>query len=201
MEYRYLYKSLEKHLNHKNYTIITGARQVGKTSLLKQLFSHLKGRNEDAVLLNLENKELLDELNSNVKSVFKHVATVPKLIVDGDATKRIYLLIDEVQYLDDPSNFLKFLYDEYEYNVKVVATGSSAFYIDTKFKDSLAGRKRIFQLYPLSFNEFLVFKRQEKVGLELHNMVEEPSYISQYKVNSYSLLMEYLTYGGIPQLF
>ncbi len=198
MEYRYLYKSLEKHLSHKNYTIITGARQVGKTSLLKQLFSHLKWRNEDAVLLNLENKELLDELNRNVKSVFKHVATVPKLIVDGAATKRIYLLIDEVQYLDDPSNFLKFLYDEYEYNVKVVATGSSAFYIDTKFKDSLAGRKRIFQLYPLSFNEFLVFKRQEKVKTELYNMVEEPSYISQYKVNSYSLLMEYLTYGGYP---
>jgi predicted AAA+ superfamily ATPase len=123
---------------------------------------------------------------------------LPKKIIDGKAEKRIFLLIDEIQYLDDPTNFLKFLYDEYEYNVKVVATGSSAFYIDTKFNDSLAGRKRIFQLYPLSFNEFLVFKRQEKITSEITYQVSEPSYVSDYATNTYTLLLEYLTYGGYP---
>jgi len=198
MEFRYLYKKIEKHLAHKNYTIITGARQVGKTSLLRQLYSYLQGKNEEVVFLNLENKELLSSLNSNIKEVFNYISTMPQKIIDGLVKKRIYLLIDEVQYLDDPTNFLKFLYDEYEYNVKVVATGSSAFYIDKKFKDSLAGRKRIFQLYPLSFNEFLVFKRQEKINKEITYMVSEPSYISEYKRSTYSLLLEYLTYGGYP---
>lgn len=198
LKHRYLYKILEKHLGHKNYSIITGARQVGKTSLLKQLYFHLQDKNEIVVLLNLENKELLKNLNQDVLAVFNHVQIAPKKALEGKAEKRIYLLIDEVQYLDDPTNFLKFLYDEYEYNVKVVATGSSAFYLDTKFKDSLAGRKRIFQLYPLSFNEFLVFKRQEKLNKEINYMVSEPSYVSQYQMSTYALFMEYLTYGGYP---
>jgi predicted AAA+ superfamily ATPase len=198
MEFRYLYKNVERHLAHKNYTIITGARQVGKTSLLRQLYRFLKNEDKEVVFLNLENKELLSSLNADVRKVFNYISATPQKIIDGQVKKRIYLLIDEVQYLDDPTNFLKFLYDEYEYNVKVVATGSSAFYIDKKFRDSLAGRKRIFQLYPLSFNEFLVFKRQEKINKEITYMVSEPSYVSEYKRSTYSLLMEYLTYGGYP---
>ncbi|PJB15817.1 MAG: AAA family ATPase [Flavobacteriales bacterium CG_4_9_14_3_um_filter_32_8] len=200
MEYRYLYKSLENHLSHKNYTIITGARQVGKSSLLKQLFFYLKNNKEEVVLLNLENKELLVSLNKDVKSIFTHVQLVPQKIINGKTSQRIYLLIDEIQYLDNPTNFLKFLYDEYEYNVKVVVTGSSAFYIDAKFKDSLAGRKRVFQLYPLSFNEFLVFKRQEKINKEIAYHASEPSYVSQYLTSTESLLREYLTYGGYPAI-
>lgn len=198
MKFRFLYNDLKKHLQHKNYTILTGARQVGKTSLLKQLYYHLQDKNEEVVFLNLENKEILKSLNKNVKTVFNHVQIVPKKIIEGKTEKRIYLLIDEIQYLDDPSNFLKFLYDEYEYNVKVITTGSSAFYIDTKFNDSLAGRKRIFHLYPLSFNEFLIFKRQEKITSEINHQVSEPSYISEYKTNTYTLFLEYMTYGGYP---
>ena len=198
MRFRYLYKHLENHLVKKTYTIITGARQVGKTSLLKQLYAYLKKKNEIAVILNLEDTKLLTSFNNDVNAVFKHVPISAKKILDGKTDKRIYLLIDEIQYLDDPSNFLKYLYDEYEYNVKVIATGSSAFYIDHKFKDSLAGRKRIFQLYPLSFNEFMEFKNYEEAKDDLINMVMEPSYVSQYGVNINSLFYEYLTYGGYP---
>jgi predicted AAA+ superfamily ATPase len=198
MEYRYLYKDLENHLNHKIYTIITGARQVGKTSLLKQLYYHLLKKEKEVVLLNLESKDLLGSLNKNVESVFNRVKVLPKKIIEGKVSNRIYLLIDEIQYLDDPTNFLKYLYDEYEYNVKVVATGSSAFYIDKKFNDSLAGRKRIFQLYPLSFNEFLIFKRQKKIEKEINFIVSEPNYYSEYQISIKGLLREYLTYGGYP---
>lgn len=198
MRNRYLYTEIKKHLSHKNYTILTGARQVGKTSLIKQLYFHLQGGEEIAVLLNLEDKNLLKELNDDVSNVFNRVKVKPQKILEGQTEKRIYLLIDEIQYLDDPSNFLKYLYDEYEYNVKVVATGSSAFYIDTKFSDSLAGRKRIFQLYPLSFNEFLAFKQQEEINEEISYMVSEPSYVSGFMRSTESYLQEYLTYGGYP---
>ena len=110
MKYRYLYKSLKKHLEHKNYTILTGARQVGKTSLLKQLFFYLKKQHEEVVLLNLEDKNILRSLDTNVKHVFDYVKFKPKKIIQGKTTDRIFLLIDEIQYLDDPANFLKFLY-------------------------------------------------------------------------------------------
>ena len=198
MQFRYLYKKLEKHLAHKNYTIVTGARQVGKTSLLRQLYSYLLENGEDASLLNLEDKDLLAELDANPKSVFNLVKTKPKRIIEGKQKQRIYLLIDEIQYLEDPTNFLKLLYDEYEYNVKIVATGSSAFYIDRKFKDSLVGRKQIFHLFPLSFNEFVVFKRSPKINTEISFMVSEPNYKSGYQMNIKGLLMEYLRYGGYP---
>ena len=198
MKHRFLYKKLEKHLKHKNYTIITGARQVGKTSLLKQLYQHLNNSNQAVFFINLENKEILKTINQDVKSVFNKINITPKKILEGKTQKRIYLLIDEIQYLDDPTNFLKFLYDEYEYNVKVVATGSSAFYIDKKFKDSLAGRKRIFHLYPLSFEEFLIFKGKKEIKEEINYIVSEPSYNSDYGMNINNLLMEYLTFGGYP---
>jgi len=198
MEYRHLYDQLEKHLTHKNYTIITGARQVGKTSLLRQLYNSLQENNEEVMFLNLEDKELLSSLNHNAKSVFRRIRTIPLKIIEGKTKKRIYLLIDEIQYLEDPTNFLKLLYDEYEYNMKIVATGSSAFYIDEKFRDSLAGRKRVFHLYPLSFNEFLIFKRKKKINKEIGYIVSEPSYISEYHIDIYALLQEYLTYGGYP---
>jgi len=198
MNFRYLYSDLKKHLSNKNHTILTGARQVGKTSLLRQLYTSLRDEKEDVIFLNLENKEILSNLNKDVMSVFKLVKNSPLKIIEGKTTNRIYLLIDEIQYLDDPTNFLKFIYDEFEYNVKVVCTGSSAFYIDTKFKDSLAGRKRIFQLYPLSFNEFLIFKKQEKINSEISHIVSEPDYKTLYGVSMESLLREYLMYGGYP---
>ena len=96
MEYRYLYKDLENHLNHKIYTIITGARQVGKTSLLKQLYYHLLKKEKEVVLLNLESKDLLGSLNKNVESVFNRVKVLPKKIIEGKVSNRIYLLIDEM---------------------------------------------------------------------------------------------------------
>ena len=55
--------------------------------------------------------------------------------IDSKAQQIIF--IDEVQYLANPSNFLKLLYDEYHENMKLVVSGSSSFYIDRKFKDSL----------------------------------------------------------------
>jgi len=54
--------------------------------------------------------------------------------------KKTFLLVDEVQYLDNPSNFLKYFYDTYCQKIKIIASGSSAFYLDKKFKDSLVGR-------------------------------------------------------------
>ncbi len=198
MKYRYLYKNLEKHLEHKTYTILTGARQVGKTTLLRQLYKHLKEKGETAAFVSLENKLLLLSLDKNPNTIFDLVSETPKKIIEGITENRIYIFIDEIQYLENPSNFLKYLYDEYEYNVKIIASGSSAFYIDKNFKDSLAGRKRIFHLYPLSFNEFLLFKGQKELNKEITYMVQEPNYISLYRRSIHSLLNEYLVFGGYP---
>jgi uncharacterized protein len=105
-------------------------------------------------------------------------------------TAKIVVCIDEIQYLKDPTNFLKLIYDLYRNRIKLFVTGSSAFYIDRHFKDSLAGRKKIFTLYPLSFSEFLIFKEQQTL-ISYQKYPLPSQYIQQF----YALFSEYIQYG------
>ena len=126
---------IRQHLFKKEATILIGARQVGKSTLLKQLAAELQNEGSDVVFLNLERKDILTDLNENPENIFRYFP---------QNSPKAYAFIDEVQYLSDPTNFLKLLYDEHSDKLKIVATGSSAFYIDRNSKDSLAGRKKIF---------------------------------------------------------
>ncbi|MEA1936832.1 MAG: DUF4143 domain-containing protein [Patescibacteria group bacterium] len=107
------------------------------------------------------------------------------------------VFVDEIQYLDNPSNFLKLLYDEKRDDIKIIASGSSSFYIDKKFKDSLAGRKFLFEIYPLSFDEFLLFNQEN----ELLGQINKDKNLSiYYKKILLGLLETYLRYGGYPKV-
>lgn len=135
-----LFNQLYNHLAAKEYTIIIGARQTGKSMLLLQLYQKLISENRKAYQLTLEDPRILKAINEHPENLFN--------FIPQPEDKRIYVLIDEVQYAENPTNFLKLLYDKYLNKLKIIATGSSAFYIDRKFKDSLAGRK---QILPIGF--------------------------------------------------
>jgi predicted AAA+ superfamily ATPase len=188
---RKLFQALADHLYEKEFTIVSGPRQSGKTTLLDQLGEHLKQRDEEVFQLTLEDHAILARLNQHPENLFDFVVRKPG--------KRVFVLIDEVQYLDDPSNFLKLIHDKYHSRVKIIATGSSAFYIDRKFKDSLAGRKQLFELYTLDFDEFLFFRTgtgamQEELGRIRNN----DQYRSSQRIELESYFNEYLTFGGYP---
>jgi len=188
---RKLFEDLQDHLLKKEFSIITGARQTGKSTLLKQLEAYCKEMEIPVVFLNLENKTILAELNENPLNLLKFIPA-PNI--------RTVALVDEIQYLDDPSNFLKLLYDEHSEQIKVIATGSSAFYIDDQFRDSLAGRKKIFQLYTCSFDEYLELSgksdlREEKDQL-LKNEDFKSTLIDYLRVEWDS----YMIYGGYPAI-
>jgi uncharacterized protein len=179
---------IQKHIHQKEFTIVTGARQIGKSTLLKYLFEQIT--DQPTVFLNLERKNILVDLNENPENVFKYCPE--------NTDKRVIVFIDEIQYLADPTNFLKLLYDEYVDRIKIVATGSSAFYIDTNFKDSLAGRKKIFELKTLDFEGFLKFKGENGLikdlrNIRLNSQLKTPN-ITRLRI----YLEEYLTYGGYP---
>ena len=186
---RNLFKRLVFHLEKKEYTIITGARQTGKSTLLKQLEEYCNAMQYPVLHINLENKNILSELD---KSPLNLLSFLPA------SEKRITVLIDEIQYLQDPSNFLKLIYDEYVEKIKLVVTGSSAFYIDDSFRDSLAGRKKIFNLLTCSFDEYLLLSGKGE-------LVDEIARI-QSNSNAKSLQLEvlqqewenYMIYGGYP---
>jgi uncharacterized protein len=194
---RKLYNTIIPNLERKEYIIITGARQVGKTIILKQLSKYLKENNEVNFYLTLENPDILNTINDHPGNVLQFTGFGP-LTQDTKSDRRVTLLIDEVQYLKDPSNFLKYHYDENGDWLKIVATGSSAFYLDSKFKDSLAGRKRIFELFPLDFEEFLLFKGYPDWIREWEQMRNNVAYISLSYREIFLLFEEYLSFGGYP---
>ena len=122
---------------HREETIIlTGPRQSGKTSLLKIIEKKLKEEEKPVIFFNLEDEEILGYLNQRPSNLLK--------LVSPQKDQKVNVILDEVQYLDHPTNFLKLIYDDYRDKIKLIVSGSSAFYIDAKFKDSLAGRKKIF---------------------------------------------------------
>ena len=179
--------SAQKYLNQDEILLFIGPRQAGKTTILKQLQDSLKERKELTFSLNLEDPDYLTLLNDSPKNLFK-IFTLPE-------DKKSFVFIDEIQYLNDPSRFLKYFYDEFKGRIKILASGSSAFYLDEKFKDSLAGRKKIFYVHTLSFKEFLRFKKYEELsGKDFHHLSlnEKETLGIQY--------YEFMTFGGYPRI-
>lgn len=183
---RDILQKIKKVIARDEFIIINGARQTGKTSALLMLKSFLEEKGDICHYFNLENSEYLNLLN-------KHPYNIFELLPKSKAKQCVF--IDEIQYLDDPANFLKLNFDEKRNEIKIIASGSSSFYIDKKFQDSLAGRKFLFELFPLNFNEFLIFNKQEEL-ISRKNVK-----LSAYYGKIISELWEkYLIFGGYPKV-
>ncbi len=191
---------IENHLDKKEYTILTGARQTGKTTLITKLFKELKTSEKNVYYLTLENADVLRDINESPENIFKYALRPPAPLVQTPKSKRVIVFIDEIQYANNPSHILKYLYDKYLDNLKVVATGSSAFYLDSSFKDSLSGRKRIFILKTLSFAEYLHFIERDDLSDVLQMMRHQPDFISMQKEEILEKFNQYLIYGGYPSV-
>lgn len=197
---RALYPQILEHLSKKQHTIITGARQVGKTSLLQLLYKELQQGGKTVRYLSFEDPIILEAVNEHPEKVLSFLPVLPLPSLEGQQEQPVYLLIDEVQYAKDPTHLLKYLYDKFQQNLKIVATGSSAFYIDQTFTDSLAGRKRIFRLYPLSFQEYLDFSNVPDLQQEVSLLRSREGYISPQAQTLTAHFYQFLTYGGYPEV-
>ena len=189
MKKRKLFNDLVSFMPQKELAIVTGARQTGKSTLLRQLEQYCIQKGSPTLFLNLENKAILSELDISPLNILRYLP---------DTSERVIVLIDEVQYLADPTNFLKLVYDEHASRVKIIASGSSAFYLDKKFKDSMAGRKRIFQLPTCSFEEYLEIGRKSTVLDEIRRLARDPQAKSIRLENLWLEWEQYITYGGYP---
>jgi len=170
--------------------LITGARQTGKTTALNQIHSRLKNLGEESYIFTLEDPEYLRLLNEHPDRLWQ--------IIPRPTTKKQYILIDEIQYLANPTNFLKYHYDLNRESVKLIVTGSSAFYLDCHFNDSLAGRKIIYNLATLGLKEFLRFKEREDLS-QLVSANPDFGYLPLIQKRALiNLTEEYLIYGGYP---
>lgn len=179
---RQLLQKITAFINRKEAILIKGTRQVGKTTLLKLLKNILiakyKINKNNIYFFDLEKLDIRDDFNNNPENLLKYI---------NSKTHKQYVFIDEIQYLDNPSNFLKILVDHHA-QLKIFATGSSSLEIKRKIQDSLIGRVFYFQLYPLNFIEFLTFQNKK--------FPQKPTNLQKKQLDS--LLKEYLTFGGFP---
>lgn len=183
---RKIFTQIEPYIGDDTIIVLHGARQVGKTHILFYIRDWLVQKGKKMFYYDLEYPELLADLNAGVESFRSDLRG--KGYVEGE---EIYALVDEIQYLENPSSFLKIIADHYK-NVHLIVSGSSTFEIKSKFTDSLAGRTTPFEVFPLSFAEYLEFK---EIDYTLP-LVTSSSGIAHLR----QLYAEFVTHGGYPRV-
>ena len=184
---RDIVEKIEKYLSTNDIVVLIGARQVGKTYILYWLRDYLKDKNETVYYIDLEDSRIVEILDSGVESFLNHLREEGFL----SENSKTFVLIDEIQYLKNPSSFLKLMADHHK-NIKLIVSGSSSFEIKNKFKDSLVGRTVNFEIFNLSFKEFLRFKK--------YHFDEKQIFTKKKKEELLMFFKEYVLYGGYPKI-
>ncbi len=154
--------------------VITGVRRCGKSTLLLQYKDYLLEngiKDSDILYMSFESAEWYEikdykDLYNYIKSKYHD--------------KKIYLLLDEVQNVEDWEKAVNSLL--VDINCDIYITGSNAYLLSSELTTLLAGRVYTINMYPFSFSEYL----------QINNNTN-----SQDK---YQLFNDYLKYGGMPML-
>ena len=163
-------------INLHKAIILLGARQVGKTTLLRALEARIARTGKSIRYLNCDLEEERQAINTTSRTL------LDRLVAGKDA-----LLVDEVQRLDNPGLTLKILVDLYP-ELIVLVTGSSSFELRNRMSDALTGRYIDFRLYPFSLDEVL-----QASGVLDDLALRKPTADAQ--------LSEILRYGLYPEIY
>ncbi len=160
---RLILNKLIEEITQPEINILLGPRQVGKTTLLKQLQKHADQLGYATDFFDLEQPQVLAEFNVSDAEILEKIKKNGQII-----------FIDEFQYIQNISKIFKAVYDS-DLKLKIICSGSSSLEIHKHLKESLAGRRFLFRIYPLQYSEI-------------------KSKYKKYSLNSY------LSYGGMPGL-
>jgi len=182
---RKIYDKIKKHLDKKEITIISGIRQCGKSTILHKLRTNLIKEGEKTIFLNFDfdkDKEFLKTQESLVN----------KLKFEFGSNKG-YVFIDEIQRRENAGLYLKGIYD-LRLPYKFIVSGSGSVELKEKIQESLLGRKRVFEMTPVNFSEFVNYKTNYKYSEKINE------YFEFEKEKTEQFLKEYLNYGGFPRI-
>lgn len=179
--------NLQDYLNMRinKIIVLNGFRRVGKTYILYGLAKELLKSNsrEEVVQINFEDEripiktEFLSGLLPAAEEIFN---------------KKIkYLFLDELHNIPNWSKWLRRIYDNQ--NMRIFVSGSSSRMSEEEIPTELRGRFLEIKIFPLSFKEFLKFK---KLSFDFKIL----DYSEKEKPLILKALTEYLTYGGLPEI-
>jgi predicted AAA+ superfamily ATPase len=141
--------SIQRWLYKGKVLVLTGARQVGKTTMLKSMFTD-------------ENNEIL-WLNADETRVRSRLSELDVLSLQNIIGRYKIVIIDEVQRIQNAGLLLKILVDNFK-EVQFIATGSSALDISEQIFEPLTGRYLLFHLFPFTLAE--VYPRKSVFEIE-----------------------------------
>jgi predicted AAA+ superfamily ATPase len=182
---RKLFSELIDHLPQKELSLIIGPRQAGKTTLMEMLKEYLDNRAERTLFLNLDIEW--------DRPHFESQAALIKKIELEMGQKHGYVFIDEIQRKDDAGLFLKGLFD-LKLMYKFIISGSGSLELKQKINESVVGRKRLFELSTLTFEEFINHLTEYRYENSLADFLA----IETDRV--LMLLSEYMQFGGYPRI-
>lgn len=182
---RHLEEPISHHFQkYREVLVLLGARQVGKTTLLKKCFP-------GAYFLSVDNESVRQNLERYDFSVYRQ-------IFPADVKE---LVIDEIHFLSDPGRAAKIIYDQMP-EIKLIITGSSSLQIKNRASESLAGRKIDYYLFPLTLSEILFQKGIENIlnYRLVENILQEKMKDKIYNFDLEGILANIIIYGGYPVL-
>jgi len=179
--------NLQDYINIKvnKIIVLNGFRRVGKTYILYGLVNELLNSNsrEEVVHINFEDERI--PLKTEFLSIL--LPTAEELF-----RKKIkYLFLDELHNIPNWSKWLRRIYDNQD--IRIFVSGSSSRMSENEIPTELRGRFLEIKIFPLSFKEFLKFKKLDFDFKVLDYSEKEKSLIQK-------ALAEYLTFGGLPEI-
>lgn len=155
--------------------ILTGVRRCGKSTIMLMLMDELKKRGISENNIVRFNFDTLEWQNVEAKQVFEIIKA--KLV----SNERTYLFLDEIQEIEHWERLVNTFMEETYYNVDIFVTGSNSKMMSSEISTYLTGRYVSFRIHPLSFAEYLEFRKEYS---ELSDLNKE--------------FLRYIEYGGFP---
>lgn len=138
---RNIINKLQEEITQPEIDILLGPRQVGKTTILKQLQVCAERKGFRTAFIDLEQPQVLAGFNASDRAVVDMIKRSGQVV-----------FIDEFQYLENASKIFKAIYDSGA-KTKIFCSGSSSLEIHKHLKESLAGRRFTFKIHPLACGE------------------------------------------------
>jgi len=167
-------------LNSTKIVSIIGPRRAGKTYLLYQAMSKIKDIT-NVIYINFEDERLeltVKELNQIIEAYFE--------IYPNKKEEDLFFFFDEIQEIKGWEKFVRRVYDTITKNIFI--TGSSSKLLSKEIATSLRGRTVTYEVFPLSFKEYLKFKGVE---VDIHSTKGKAQLISTFS--------KYMTKGSFPE--
>ncbi len=182
---RSILDELRRDIHRPEIAFLIGPRQAGKTTLMRIIQEELRPAGNKTLFLSLDydqDREFFITQQSLIKKIELEIGRGPG-----------YVFIDEIGRRENAGVFLKGLQDM-GLSYKFIVSGSGSVDLRAGIRESMLGRKRLYEVFPLSLREFVDYK----TGYQYSDRL--PDFFALEHVRANELLRDYMNFGGYPRV-